>query len=73
MVVEERLGERHESFETVKDRLADDSGSGCAAVDYDCAVVEKILNFKSNLKSEKDKNLVAKERLAAVDQQNGQD
>ena len=48
MVVEECLGECHESFETVKDRLADDSGSGCAAVDYDCAVVEKILNFKSN-------------------------
>jgi len=59
MVVEERLGECHESFETVKDRLADDSGSGCAAADYDCAAVEKIL--------------VAKERLAAVDQQNGQD
>jgi len=63
MVLEVRLGERldghRQNFETVEDRLVDGFGSGCAAAGYDCAVVERIL--------------VEKGRLAAVDQENGQD
>lgn len=66
MVVEERLGELlrdglRQSFEKTEDRLVGGSGSGCAAAgcDYDCAVVGRIL--------------VAKERLAAADQESGQD
>ena len=54
MVVEERPGERRhdgrrQSFEKMEDRLADGSGSGCAAAgcDYDCAVVGRILEIQS--------------------------